>query len=63
MSKLARADTFYRHIQRDEEEVLTVTHTDDDRKGLVSFHFAFAHESETLTGTDVTQPSATDELL
>jgi len=27
------------------------------------FHFAFAHESETLTGTDVTQPSATDVLL
>ena len=23
------------------------------------FHFAFAHESGTLTGTDVTQPSAT----
>ena len=27
------------------------------------FHFAFAHESGTLTGTDVTQPSATDVLL
>ena len=26
------------------------------------FHFAFAHESGTLTGTDVTQPSVTDML-
>ena len=53
--------------RRSKNAVLRTVHLEFSSKNCPSpgelFHFAFAHESGTLTGTDVTQPSATDVLL
>ena len=53
--------------ERSKNAVLRTVHLEFSYRNCPSpgelFHFVFAHESGTLTRTDVTQPSATDVLL